>query len=172
MNERPTAQPPAAPQPDNGSQSLFGRISALASQRGRRRGFTAALGGILLVVAFVEGIVWFEIGHVRREATAAGEGAARAAEAHDRLTAFAAAVAQAPLDADLQRIRAHLPPDARLAEAARDESGILTLAIDSADPDILRDSLANDPVLNRLSERGQERRDDGTIRVRLSGTIG
>lgn len=127
---------------------------------------------ILLVAALAEGAIWFDIARLRREAGAADEGAARAAEAHDRLAAFAAAVAQPPLDADLQRIRAHLPPDARLAEAARDESGVLTLAIDSADPDLLRESLANDPLLGRLSERGQERRDDGTIRVRLSGNIG
>jgi hypothetical protein len=82
------------------------------------------------------------------------------------------ALARPTLAATLDLLRAHLPPDIRLIEAARDEDGALSVAIDTPDPDALRAALASDSRLVRLRERGQEVRDDGTIRVRLTGEMG
>ncbi|QJU57663.1 hypothetical protein HL653_07555 [Sphingomonas sp. AP4-R1] len=97
-----------------------------------------------------------------------GEGVARDRE---QAAETGRALARPALDPTLGLLRAHLPPDIRLVEAARGEDGALSLAIDTPDPDALRAALAADSRLARFRERGQEARDDGTIRVRLTGDM-
>ena len=89
----------------------------------------------------------------------------------ERIDAMARAFAMPSLDAILAALRTHLPPEVRLVEASRGEDGRLRLAIDTSDPDALRGALAADRWMARFHERGQERRDDGTIRVRLAGDL-
>lgn len=135
----------------------------------------ATIGWMLLAIGLAAGIL--ALGAARQAAAAragmnalllAGEGAARDRE---RAIEIGHALARPPLDATLGLLRAHLPPDIRLIEAAQSEDGALALAIDTPDPDALRAALAADARLARFRERGQEVRDDGTIRVRLSGEI-
>lgn len=97
-----------------------------------------------------------------------GEAAGRDREQAD---ALGRALAKPPLDAVLASLRAHLPPGIRLIEAVRGEDGTLSLAIDTPDPDALRAALSSDSRLGRFRERAQDAREDGTIRVRLTGEI-
>lgn len=90
----------------------------------------------------------------------------------ERADEMGRALAKPPLDAVLALLRAHLPPGLRLIEAVRGEDGALTLAIDTPDPDALRAALAADSRLGRFRERGQVAREDGMIRVRLTGEMG
>lgn len=173
MDDAPTLAEPIPDDAPAPPRSLAGTLHAALPRRTGLGGRAVSLAAFLLVAgALAEGIGWARIRQIRADATTLAEGAARAAEMHDRLAAFAAVAARPPLDAELDRIGAHLPPDTHLAEASRAPDGTLALAIDTTDPDLLRDALAGDPLLGRLRERGQERRDDGTMRVRLAGTIG
>jgi hypothetical protein len=90
----------------------------------------------------------------------------------ERADAIGRALARPPLDSTLALLRAHLPPGIRLIEAARGADGVLSVAIDTPDPDALRAALTADSRLMRFRERGQETREDGMIRVRLAGEIG
>jgi hypothetical protein len=170
----------ADPHPPERARSLIGQLWRRIGRRPhdpaalRNWQITGLVGLVCLIVALaiVAAVSGGQARRLRAEATALTERSAAAAQARDRLSAFAAAAARPPIDAELTRLAAHLPGDVRLIQVSRDEAGMLSLVIDSPDPDLLRESLAGDPVLGRLTERAQERRDDGSIRVRLEGEIG
>lgn len=88
-----------------------------------------------------------------------------------RADEVARAFAMPSLETVLAALRTHLPPEVQLVEASRGEEGTLRLTIDTSDPDALRGALAADRWMARFHERGQEKRDDGTIRVRLAGDL-
>lgn len=76
----------------------------------------------------------------------------------------------APSISDLiQRLSATLPAGDTVADAARDAHGILTIDIETIDPDELRRALARDAKLAKLRETGQSATDRGTMRVTLRG---
>jgi hypothetical protein len=89
----------------------------------------------------------------------------------ERADEVARALAVPSLETVLAALRTHLPPEVQLVEASRGEEGTLRLTIDTSDPDALRGALAADRWMARFHERGQEKRDDGTIRVRLAGDL-
>jgi flagellar motor protein MotB len=89
---------------------------------------------------------------------AAGEAEARA---------VAAAFGQPRLATTLADLARHLPSATPIAAAARTRDGALRIALDAADPDELRASLAADPWFEDFRERGQEERAEGRIRVTL-----
>ncbi|MDO6413617.1 hypothetical protein Q4F19_04400 [Sphingomonas sp. BIUV-7] len=149
----------------------FRSLRAREATIGARR--HAAAWQILLVAglaaAIITGGALWQAAAARAETHALLAQSEAVARDRERVAALAKTLALPPLDATLAALRAHLPPDVRLAEAARDEDGGLEIAIDAPDPDALRAALAADAWLAGFRERGQAARDDGTIRVRLAG---
>ncbi|WP_293970952.1 hypothetical protein [Sphingomonas sp.] len=123
------------------------------------------------MIAIIAGAL-VERGAVRSAGAAWASRAEAGSYDRERAVAVAQAMSLPPLDAVLAAVRAHVPPGIRLAEASRGEDGTISLSIDTTDPDALRAALSSDSLLGRLHERGQEARDDGTIRVRLTGEMG
>ena len=83
---------------------------------------------------------------------------------------LAAALSRPTIGDIVRRLSAVLPQNASLVRAASDTKGILTIEIDTPDPDRLRLAISGDPLLGTLSEAGQKRTEDGAIRVSLRGT--
>lgn len=174
----PDTNPPEGPGDALPSASLMTRIGAgmrAPGGGGERRTARLAFGARTILLATGLAAVTVAIGsfwqaHIARTETQAlllkGESAGRDRE---RAAELGKALSARPLDAVLTQLRAHLPPGVRLAEAVRAEDGTLTLSIDTADPDALRAETAADAWLGRFRERGQQVREDGTIRVLLAG---
>jgi hypothetical protein len=80
---------------------------------------------------------------------------------------IARAFAQPRLASTLADLARHLPAATPLAEATRNRDGALRIALDAADPDELRASLASDTWFEDFRERGQAERAEGRIRVTL-----
>jgi len=108
--------------------------------------------------------------------------AARAARAQthalERESAAAAASASAeqaqaltaagPLpSATIDSLAQHMPAHVSLASVEGRPGGAIRIAVDTPDPDQLRQALGDDPWFDRFRERGQEQHDDGSFRVTL-----
>lgn len=95
--------------------------------------------------------------------------------AHQRVEAArarAAPIMAGPAaSAVLTRLAGILPADTGLASIGRDEAGMLTIQIDTPDPDRIRPILGADPLFGALRETGQAATDDGAIRVTLKGRV-
>ncbi|NIJ07735.1 hypothetical protein FHS31_001345 [Sphingomonas vulcanisoli] len=131
------------------------------------RAIGAALLAVLALVAIVTGLLGRQ---ARRQAVALGEVVAARAAMRDADRRAAGLFADPPLGDELAAVAAHLPPETRLASAARDEAGALIIAIDSADPDALRQTLRADPWFAAFQERGQNIGEGGAIRVTFRRT--
>lgn len=147
---------------------LLGRAGALAGglRPGGVLGFALAVAGI--AGALIASGAMIQTAQARGETAAIRQKGETIAREREQAAAMADSLSLPPMATVLAGLRAHLPPDVRLAEAARDGEGVLTIAIDTPDPDALRAALAADRRLARFRERGQEAREDG-IRVRLRG---
>jgi hypothetical protein len=127
---------------------------------------TTALGAWTLA-----GITRWQI-HQLRQQEAPALAVYRSAAAIERARPRAEAAMAAPALTSLaSRLSAVLPEDAGLAGIALDDTGVLSVEIESADPDRLRTELAKDPLLGSLGETGQAMTDGGTMRVSLKGRI-
>jgi hypothetical protein len=94
----------------------------------------------------------------------------RAAESIERARpSFARLVERATLSDVVERLARSLPAEAKVHAMGRDQAGILTIEIDTADPDLLRPAIERDPVLRDLDEVGQTRSGDHGLRVTLRG---
>jgi len=117
------------------------------------------------------GITRWQVHQLRQEAAPA-LAAYRSAAAIERARPRAEAAMAGPALTSLTgRLSAVLPEGAGLAGIALDDGGVLSVEIESADPDRLRTELAKDPLLGSLSETGQAMTDGGTMRVSLKGRI-
>jgi hypothetical protein len=161
--------------------SLFDKLGARVrrpSDRQPRRNEKARVTAWFVLLAAGSAAAGITIGALWQAETANSERSALLVQGEaigrgrEQAAAMAHALSLPPLDAVLASLRTHLPPGVRLIEVARDESGALTLAIDTPDPDALRATLAADARLGRFREQGQAVNDDGTIRVRLMGAVG
>lgn len=170
---------PTLPDADPASDPQASLLDRLGAARGGRFsvGYQAKRTAWFCLIAIGLAAATIVLGAAAQRASAIEEMRASAlqiesdARSREQATAMARTLALPPLDTLLALLRAHLPPDVRLIEASRNEDGNLDLAIDTADPDALRAALAGNPQMAPLRERQQSARDDGTIRVRLSGKL-
>jgi len=89
--------------------------------------------------------------------------------ASERVRRVAAPVMTAPAVTEvMERLAGILPPDTGLAEAKRDAAGVLTVVLETSDPDQIRPVLARDPLFGSMRDIGQARTDQGTIRMTLT----
>ena len=129
---------------------------------GAARTIGLALLAALALAAIVLGLL---AGQARRQALALADRVAQVAEARAADQDGADLFADATLGEELAALATHLPPDTKLAMAARDAAGNLRIAVDSADPDALRQTLRADPWFADFRERGQSAADNGALRV-------
>jgi hypothetical protein len=146
------------------SASLLSRIGAHArnptrNARTDNAGARLSLRPILLAIGLAAGATMLGALWQMRLAQAEtrtlivqGEASGRDREQAEEM---ARALAKPPLDAVLASLRAHLPRGMRLIEAARGEDGILSLAIDTPDPDALRAALSADSRLGAFASAGR-----------------
>lgn len=80
---------------------------------------------------------------------------------------IASGIAQPTLAATLAALAVKLPPDLRLVEVRRGRDGALRLVLDAPDPDAVRARLKADPWLARFRTRGEDAREDGSLRITL-----
>ena len=126
---------------------------------------TIALGAVLVVstaVATGATLVAWRIDSETRRIVADGAAPGRA---RVEAAAVARAFSEPTLAATLAALAARLPEGVLLVGAARGRDGMLRVTIDSADPDTVRAAFAADPWLARFRARGEDRRDDGRLRV-------
>lgn len=139
------------------------------SWTGIRRGIVAAAVWVPLVgFAAVAAASW-PLAHRMDRRTAALETAvASIAEDRDRQSRLAGVFASPTLDARLSELRRHLPADVRLAACSFDVAEGLSFAIDTSDPDALRQAIRADPWFADVHDRGQTIGGNGVIRVVLT----
>lgn len=96
---------------------------------------------------------------------------ARVAKIESARPRVEAVIAAPSLTSLVARLSAALPEGAGLASLTLDEQGLLTIEVETSDPDQLRVSFASDPLLGSLRNTGQSMTNGGTIRVILKGRI-
>jgi len=104
---------------------------------------------------------------MRREAVSLGSYHERLAK--ERVRRGAAPVMTAPAITEvMERLAGILPPNTGLAEAKRDAAGVLTIVLETSDPDQIRPMLARDPLFRSMRDIGQARTDQGTMQMTLT----
>ena len=89
--------------------------------------------------------------------------------AKERVRRVAAPVMTAPAITEvMERLAGILPPNTGLAEAKRDAAGVLTIVLETSDPDQIRPMLARDSLFRSMRDIGQARTDQGTMRITLT----
>jgi hypothetical protein len=129
-----------------------------------RHGRTIALIGALAVLA--AGLT-FAAHATRKQADALRLQSAAAAASEAAARADAEGQGVVPISVTLDALSQHLPAAVSLVSAEGRPGGTIRIAIDTPDPDLLRQALAADPWFDRFRERGQEQHDDGSFRVTL-----
>ncbi len=164
--------------------SLLARLPSLPRPRWRLPGWPARLprpsrrdwlvtGALLASIPVSVALAAWSltlVTHLRSERLARDLAPRIAAETALRARAAIAPLMAGPtIGALALRLATVLPDEAGLHAMARGADGVLTIEIDTPDPDRLRPALAADPLLAGLDEVGQAPTDDGAIRVTLRG---
>ena len=121
---------------------------------------------LLLLAATALWMTW-AARSARAEAAALEAQAATAAAQADAAEDSAQSAGAPALSATLDALAQHLPSSLSLVSAEGRPGGIVRIAIDTSDPDSLREGFGGDPWFDRFRERAQEQHDDGSFRVIL-----
>ena len=129
-----------------------------------RHARTIVLIGALVVIG-----LWltFAARTAQNQADALRAQSAAAAEQEANALAEAEGEGVVAISTTLDALAQHLPASVSLASAEGRPGGAIRIAVDTPDPDLLRQALAGDPWFDRFRERGQEQHDDGGFRVTL-----